>query len=416
MFPDLFSRDAHHPQRGESLSEAFLNISSVRDILPEQHRAHFDELRGGILAFCKEFEIPVETLRNKEAFGAELTSKRIPQERMTEAVLLFARLEYLVTNKEPLKVESEALKEVEPLYHLKEQYTSQVSLLERVGILKEGVIVGIDGHEYPIPTLEQIASRLLECEPELHTKRDQGFTKLLLVPFGMSLDALIDTFRQFLLTYKQTHKDFDLATIEPLPIWKEGYQGADLGDSPKLVYFPQSFDKHDHQGQTKAQILEEQASNTNFSFPGWKIHLFQSSNSSDSKSLISSIPREGRGYLRGEEFPRPDLETGQTPTQYLSLLQKAKDDPGSPYHGESGLTPEDWILAFMTHLAETGQPLDNYYQNDTNNFTFLIGAFFQFFALVPVVYWINGARRVGLDRSTFVMHNKSYGVRTSVVV
>jgi len=406
-----------------SFSEAFLNTSSARNTLPEQYRVHFDELRGNILAFCHEFKIPIETLRSKEAFGAELTSKRIPPERMAQVVSLFARLEHLVTHKEPLKEAlPEHLREIERLYHLTEQYTSQVSLLERTGILKDGAITGIDGNKYPIPTLEQIASHLFEREKDLSIKRDQGFTKLLLVPFGMSLDALRETLKQFLLSYKTDHPAFDLDTNKPLYTWKEGYKGADTSNPPKIVYNPKSFDPGHHEGQTKVEILEEQAENPDSSFPGWRIHLLQPSNLQDNNSTLPKgfalIPREGQGQTHGEEIPHPSIEAGKSPIDYLSLLKEAQDNPDSPYFRESGLTPEDWIFAFITHLEETGKPLDDY-QNNKESIAYLTGAFFPSInssAFVPYAYWNRDFRQASLGRDGPRCRVGSFGVRSSVMI
>lgn len=252
-------------KEGESLSEAFLDVSSSRDSLPEHYRTHFDGLKNGILAFCHEFEIPKEALRDTQTFGDHLRHLKIPPERMEEAVLLFERLHYLVVNGEPLKEKlSERLEEVECLYHLRKQYDAQIMLLEQAGILKEGAIAGIDGKEYPVPTLEQIAERLFEHERELSIKPDQGFRKLFLVPFDMSLDVLLTTFKQFLRDYKQSHPDFDLRTKTPLETSEGVYEGADVGDPPKIFYHPKFFNE-DHQGQIKFQILEEQVTNP-FSF------------------------------------------------------------------------------------------------------------------------------------------------------
>jgi len=399
------------------LSEAFMDSSffRTRDALPEQYRETFDELRSGILAFCKEFQIPVESLSNTETFEAALRSKNILPKRMAEVVLLFERLEYLIANKEPLEVESEALKEVEPLYHLTEQYNNQVSLLERAGILEEGAIIGIDGNKYPIPTLEQIAQRLFEREKDLSTKRDQGFTKLLLVPFGMSLDALRETLKQFLLFYKQKYPAFDLDINKPLDTLEEWYKGADTEDPSKIVYNPHSFDDH-HQGQTKADILEAQTDNPGDSFPGWRVHLFQPSDPANLHSPgFASIPRQGQGHTHGEELPRPSLGAGKSLIEYFSLLEEARDDPTSPYHSEFGLTPEDWVLAFMTHLEETGKPLDNY-QNWAESTSYLIGAYFLSSALVPFAYWDRGfqqARLAGFDSSS---RGTNAGLRSSVIV
>jgi len=419
----LFRSSPESSHSSQPLSEAVFDSSSARDALPERHRIHFDELRSGIFAFCKQFHIPIETLKSKEAFGVELTSKRIPPERMAHAVSLFARLEHLVTHKELLKETlSEHLREIEQLYHLTEQYNTQVELLEQVGILKDGAITGIDGKNYPIPTLEQIASHLFEREKELSTKRDQGFTKLLLVPFGMSLDALREIFKQFLLDYKKDHSDFDLYTNDPFHIWK-GYKGADTGDPPKIVYNPKSFDSN-HQGQTKADILKAQADNPEDSFPGWKVHLLQPSNLQDLEDNFTLskgfalIPRQSRGTTNGEKTSRPSLEEGKSPNEYLSTLQEAQEDLDSPYHSESGLTPEDWILAFMTHLTETGQPLDNY-ANGIESIACLTGAFFLSIdgsTHVPCAFWNREDYRTVLASGGLNSRGSYIGVRSSVVI
>jgi len=406
-------------QSGESLpvSEAFLDSSSrTRDALPEQYRAHFDELRNNIFAFCDEFGIPKETLGSKEAFGTELASKKIPPARMEEAVSLFARLEHLVTNRELLKEKlPEYLEEVERLYNLTEQYTFQFNFLKKAGILDErDTLLGIDGNDYPIPTLEQITQRLYERREELSTKRDQGFIKLLLVPFGMSLDALRDILRQFLLTYRESHPtDFYLDTIDSLFISGD-YIEADISDDKNIVYYPKSFDR-DHRGQTKLEILEEQE-NTPGSTPGWTIHLLQASQ--DGTPGFRVIPRQGKGKTQGKEIPRPELEAKKTAAEYLSILQQAQDDPTSPYFQESGMTPEDWILAFMIHLEVAKKPLDDYVSGES--ISYLVGAFFpalssQDYDNVPDAFWSNTGQ-VYLGRDETDKSNETIGIRTSVVV
>ena len=406
----------------EILHEAILaSSSSARDSLPKEHREHFETLRQEIIDFAKDHDIPRESLAKPNALRKAAEKLSTPDlERLAH---LLERFEYLIVHKEPKKEDyTEVLEYTETYYHLKEQYTFQVALLEQVGILKEGVILGIDGNEYPIPTLEQIASRLFERRETLKTKHDQGFTKLLLVPFGMSLDALQETLKQFLLKYKKDNPTFDLDTDDPL--WtSEEYQGADMGDSPKFVYYPQSFTKEGHGGKTKTQILEEQEDNQD-SFPGWTIHLLQPSNldvqDTETPTGIAPIPREGQGIphpSRREVRDRPPLEAGQSSIEYLSILQKVKEDKDSPYHHESGLTPEDWIMAFILHLIETGKPLDNAW-NPTNieSYSYLTGAFFPSSILVPCVFWGRDGRRAGLGGSGPRDHAVIFGVRSSVMI
>ena len=436
--------------RDESASHATLkeaimdSVSSVRDSLPEQHHEHFETLRQEIIDFAKAHDIPRESLSKPDALTQ--AARKLSTSDLTQLANLLERFEYLLKNKEPREEISEAIEYAEEFYHLKKQYDLQVELLTEVGILENGTILGIDGKRYSIPTLEQITVRLFERRETLKTKYDQGFTKLLLVPFGMSLDALQETFKQFLLSYKQNNPTFDFDTNEPLWIG-EGYQGADTGDSPKLVYYPQSFTKESHGGKTKMEIFKEQtgrrwtptsvgvaggsgvgmAGESGAGTPGWTIHLLQPSDPTDSHSLgFALIPREGQGTPQGDLTPRPPfrergdrppLETNKTPMEYLSLLQFSQEDENSPYHNESGLTPENWIMAFMTHLSETGKLLDDVWNPaNTESYCYLTGAFFPFSTFVSGACWNRGDRKVDLDGSRSRAQNGSIGVRTSVMI
>ncbi len=400
--------------------ESLSSVSSVRDSLPEQHRAHFETLRDEIIDFVEAHEIPRDTLNKPDALRE--AAKKLSILDLTQLATLLERFEYLLVHKEPREEIPEALEYVEKFYHLEKQYTSQVELLEEVGVLENGTILGIDGKRYPVPTLEQIAIRLFERREELSTKHDQGFTKLLLVPFGMSLDSLRETLKQFLLKYKKDNPTFDLDTDKPLRIWEEGYQGADMGDSPELVYYPQSFTKEGHGGKTKMEILQ-----TNYqlptlkqsSFPGWTIHLLQPSNlesqDTGTPTGFAPIPRQGQGTTQGDKVSRPPLEAGQSPIEYLSILQEAKDNEDLPYHGESGLTPEDWIMAFMLHLSETRQQLDNY-ANDIESSTYLAGAFLHSSVGVPFAYWYYKFPHAYLGGFDPRNQDERFGTRFSVMV
>ena len=385
----------------EILNEAILaSSSSIRDSLPKEHHVHFETLRQEIIDFAQAHGIPRDTLSKPDALREAASKLSIPD--LQQLATLLERFEHLIVKKEPWKNE-ETLEYAEEHYHLKEQYDSQVKLLEEVGILKEGAITGIDGHEYSVPTLEQIASRLFERRKELETKHDQGFTKLLLVPFGMSLDSLAETLKQFLIKYKESHSSFDLDINEPL--WTgDGYEGADIGDSPKLVYYPQSFTKEGHGGKTKREMLEGQETpgqargddgrTGDNGWRGWTIHLLQPSNpelqDTETPTGFAPIPREGQGTPQGDKNPRPPLEAGQSPNEHLSILQEAQDNPNSPYSHESGMTPEDWIMAFMTHLTETGKPLDDVWNpTNTESCCDLTGVFFPSSVYVPYAFWVH---------------------------
>ncbi|KKU31205.1 MAG: hypothetical protein UX45_C0029G0014 [Candidatus Uhrbacteria bacterium GW2011_GWF2_46_218] len=371
------------------------SVSSVRDSLPEQYHAHFETLRQEIIDFTKAHGIPKESLGSPDLLR-EATSK------------LSIRFEYLLKNREPKKEDyTEALEYAEEFYHLREQYDFQVKFLEQVGILEGDAIVGIDGKTYPIPTLEQIASRLFEHRETLETKRDQGFTKLLLVPFGMSLRDLIGTFSFFASLYSEAHPDFKLDRYKVIKLY-----GVWNTDHFQLSYFPKLEEKH--RGYFKREILDDSFQDLS-SFLGWRVHLFQPSNPSDSYSPgFAHIPRQGKGIPQGDLVFRPPLEAGKSLNEYLSILQKARGDKDSPYHGETGLTPEDWIMAFMIHLSETGKPLDDVLSEKESACCF--SEVFSSFETIMEGRWDQSSLQVILDHDILRDKNLQVGIRTSMII
>ncbi|KKU33019.1 MAG: hypothetical protein UX57_C0010G0061 [Candidatus Uhrbacteria bacterium GW2011_GWE2_46_68] len=396
---------------GEStLHEAIMDsVSSARDSLPKEHHKHFETLRQEIIDFTQAQGIPREALAKPDLLRK--AAEKLSTPNLERLANLLERFEHLIVKKEPW-TNKEALEYAEEHYRLKEQYDSQVELLEQVGILMGDAIKGIDGNTYPIPTLEQIAIRLFERREILRTKHDQGFTKLLLVPFGMSLDVLIETFKQFFLSYKESHPDLDISDSYSFAIQKR-YQGADRGDTPSLVYYPKFFEENGHRGKTKMQILEGQEDNQNF-FPGWTAHFFQPSNTKTLKGF-ATISQKDQRTLRGDENFRPPFEANKTPTEYLSILEEARGNSSSPYFQESGLTPEDWIMVFMTHFVETGKPIDASLTRDINT-SYLTGAFFPSSLRTPFMDWNSSLLQVYAGSHRCDIADIGFGLRSSVII
>ncbi len=84
--------------------------------------------------------------------------------------------------------------------------------------------------------------------PKLREKLFQGFDTLLLVPFGLSLDRLLDAWRQGLRRNAATLRSVgNFRGDDPLYVWNT-YR------TEPLVYHPRSY-TDDHGGRTKEQIL-----------------------------------------------------------------------------------------------------------------------------------------------------------------
>jgi hypothetical protein len=305
-----------------------------------------------------------------------------------------------VTGKKEQKGSLEALK-------IREQWGSQVKILSKLGILetfpdsKQLGIRGIDGKEYPVPKPEDIQARLEANRELVERKIEQGFTKIVMVPFGYPIDSLMDKYKKTILRHhkegkllatkeKPTDPDepLDLDESEPVWIWQEGYNHGDT--EGKVVYFPEEFSGR-HDGKTKKELLASDPAN------GWHIWLVED---------MPNIPREGKGEEKGG---RHQLETNKSSIEYLRLLQSK-----SEYKGESGLTPETDIMYAITHLEETNQVTNDY--TGKGSLSFQIGAYFPSSGLVPDSCWDRGSRRAYLDRDYPSDRYSDYGVRVGVRV
>lgn len=285
---------------------------------------------------------------------------------------------------------------------LQKQYQFQKETLQRVGILEElssgeAGIKAIDGQEYAFPEFREITRRMRENREILKIKTEQEFSQLLVVPFGLKLDDLIERYRQVILKHHKEGKllatkenlsdpdeRLELDTSDPVWVWEE-YQDADT--SGGLVYFPKEFSSH-HQGRTKQEILKEQG--------GFNILFIED---------LPNIPRKNKGKKVSN---RKQLEANQTPKRYLELLT----DP--QYRNESGMTPEEQIIYAIQYLEETNQVIDDY--QGKGSASYQLGAYFPASGFVPCAYWRRDRRQAGLGGNEPGGSNPVTGARAAVRV
>jgi len=323
---------------------------------------------------------------------------------------------------------------IERRLNLKDQYESQKQILETANILEnlssgEKGIHAIDGKEYPMPSYQEIRGFIKEKRDILEKKADQGFTKLLIVPFGMKLDDLIEKYGQLILKHyadmpdpndpskripdpQRTKlfatKEKDSDPDEPLvldtvtPVWKwDKYENADVNGT--LVYDPKEFDKDNHQGKTKTEILAATQGKSSPAFvqstagkPAWRIVMVEQD---------PNIPRKTKGKEIGG---RKRLEANETPNEYLSLIGKDQ------YENESGTTPEEWLMQAISYLEEKNQVIDDY--QGKGSITYNTGAYFPGSGDVPGAYWSRGDRQADLDRDVPTNRDGDIGARSAVRV
>ncbi len=269
--------------------------------------------------------------------------------------------------------------------HLSAQYERQTKLLEKLGIPQT-----LEGA--PCPTLDQVRDRLFNHRELLERKIEQGFTQLLIVPFGMSIEDLRQKYGEQLKLHKAAGTLFaegDQATELKLddanPVYKwDGY------DNQEIVYFPTAFDQQNHGGLSKADAVAREGA--------WQVYLVEE----------TPIPRQTKGISQGG---RKQLEAKLTPRQYL---EKLKTDP--QYAAEVGLTPELWLMKALTRLEEKNEVTDDYHYQDKGSFNYNLGAYFPSSSYVGSAGWYRGSSQANLGGIGAYHRDESVGSSSAVRV
>ncbi len=313
-----------------------------------------------------------------------------------------------VSREELLAIAAEALSKIDslsrdifkPIFErlIEKGYTSQIKSLKEINFLetkdnKLG-LTAIDNKFYEVPTTEAITNHFLFI-PNIKQKIDQGFTRLLIVPFGFSLDTLRGKTVKLIKKHKKANKLFaedgsSLELDEKKPLWALGqYNNADK--SGDLVYYPEQFDKENHGGKTKRDLLSSVAS-----FPGYHILLIQED---------QTIQRGGEGAIKEG---RNQIGTGKSPNDYLELFKTDES-----YSKELGLTPEDWLTLFATNLNQKNKVINDW-ESDKDSINYLVGSYFPDFDSVPGAYWSRGYEQARLGGREPLNVDERYGVAGGV--
>jgi len=304
----------------------------------------------------------------------------------------------------PKKVEklTQDEKEIEQEFNLKKKYQEMVKVLVDVDVLEllpkaqEIGIIGIDGKEYPLPTYKEIISKMAERKDFLLKKKEQGFTELLITPFGMSLKTLIARAKKLIIKKHEQGKllgtNGKSLEIDKDPVYLEyDYEQGNADDSGELVYDIKKFDKKNNGGKTKKEILESKKED----FPGYHVMLIED---------LLDLPIEGRGK---EKSGRKQLETNISPETCLELLQKEDQ-----YNGETGLTPEDHLSCFIYYLKKNNQVIGDW--DGKGKACYNINSCFNSLGLVPLSFWGRNSRKLSLGRCYSHLQSYRLGGRSSV--
>ncbi len=281
-------------------------------------------------------------------------------------------------------------------------YASQIKSLQEINFLetKDGKLglTAIDNNFYEVPSAEAIKNHFLSI-PNIRQKIEQGFTRLLIVPFGSSLDLIRKKTSDLIIAHdlkgglkNRAGRKLEiskLGAVSPHGEWDEGAVSSSL-----LIYLPPTFQESGFEdliiGTTKLDLLDYTKSSP--PFPGYHICLIQED---------PTIPNINEGVTKGG---RPELEVGKSPNAYL------KEITTNPiYKGEHGLSPEDWLTLFATNLNQKNEAMGDYPAN------YLIGAYFIYASMVPMaVLTLDGVQLTQVEPSGRESYDSCSGVITAV--
>jgi hypothetical protein len=297
-------------------------------------------------------------------------------------------------------------------FPLEQEYTRCVAALNRAGILtalpgsSAAGVIGMDGREYPAPSLEQVAWLFARNAALVGSKVQQGFDRLELTPLAAAIQFLIDRLQGAIMlhaaegrVYQTRHSDSDpliparVNATKQVWTWETLRRSLDTGE---LVYFPRQYTGC-HLGLTKLEVVDNARI---CAVPGWSVGLVES---------LRFLPQQGQGRIVGG---RRQLEIGFSPRDYLQTLQ------GQAYQGETGKTLEDFITGFLVHLETTNEVSND---RSDNNAQWLLGHYVKHVEqvgsdLVPTGWWHRDYGRARLDahRPGNRLCTKSWGGSSTV--
>lgn len=360
-----------------------------------------------------------ETHILKQAFDTAYESALISKSEIDKqkALELKASLEKMV---QALK-EQTAPVEMERLFHLQKQYDFQTAVLKKANLVESRMernasggdqeilfIKDAEGIEYPIPSFVSILNKIVEKRELLSVKAEQEFKHLLIVPFGMPLVVLVERLVAYLRAYNITKKSAFLINVDPVSMDSKIF-ARDANNDTTLVYDQIRLNPDNHGGKTKKAILNEQKTHHAWD-KGWRTSLLQiDTDEKRIRPLLKNNPSE----ITGSSHKRIAMEAGMSPENYFIKLIQAQNNPSDPYHGEFGLTPEEWILSFIYHLEETGTILDDL-RTQNNDSTYFLGSYNPHSNLILYAYWSESFNSIDIRQDSAVDAGFDLSLRTLV--
>lgn len=327
---------------------------------------------------------------------------------------------------------------------LKEQYESQLRVAWRSGFFKKSTVsqwpqktplhglpmIERDDEKYVMPSWPKVHQAIIKNRDLIKEKSRQGFTKMLIVPFGYDLKTMVGKWKNKLFELDQQGIKAD-GTDDPdkgvfnaqgqkIQFERKNVDGnyfvdypigdvMDSWDEKKLLYYP-----GDNNGGNKGENLPLSKNEVIKINGAWQICFVED---------LPVIPDEGlvvggRKQIDRHGSCRKEVNGYSSVREFMDALNDKNEfiDP-EKYAKERGMTPEEYIWLAVTYLLEKEKPLMLDYENWFNRGgIFLVGCCYAKEKAVPAKSWQSQFRHIQLESVDFAFATPDGGIRTIIQV
>ncbi len=332
--------------------------------------------------------------------------------------------------------------------NLKEQYESQVDVAWKSGLFEAGENIdenqnGLSkakkgsesvhvhrmpaiergGKKYPMPSWKEVHKTLRKPENQeiIKEKSAQGFTKMLIVPFGYDLKTMARRFKEKVKELDQTGLNPDGSSNPNKGIFGAGGEKVEFNraethypvliwegwDESQMVYYPKQYDQKNHGGMNKEESIKINGA--------WQICFVEDMpvipEASQEIGGRKQIDRKG-SCIRGQTGI-PEIQKFHAAMQDKEMMEETKN-----YRHERGQTCEQYLWMQLTFLLDEEKTVLMDYENGEWRGAFLTESYNDSLHGVPTANWHldhhpdkRGIDLFGLDPTS---DSDNYGIRPSV--
>ncbi len=385
------------------------------------------ELKGLRDDFAREFEV-------RKASG-DLNGQRVVDLKNRINALLKGDTELAKLRENMVSPGLEHLK-------LREQYDGQVAVAWKSGLFGESLdgqveaeksrlpVIERTGQKYTMPSWKEVQKILRKPENReiIKEKSAQGFTQMLIVPFGYDLKMMAQKFKTRVKELDEKGLNPDGSSNPNKGIFGAGGEKVEFNradenypawiwegwDESQMVYYPKKYDKKDHGGITKEDAIQINGA--------WQICFVEDlekmavipERADDQKDVIGGRRRMDR---QGS-FIKADFKDNPNEPR-ISEYKSAMDDKQklinpNAYEYEIGFTPEKYLWMQLTSLLAKEKPILMDYENNEWRGTYLTECYNYALVFVPRARWRGSDRRIALGGYDPADRGDRYGARSSV--